>query len=295
MASTPPAGNMGQPAPPSGPYQAPRLREQAKFDYARYGKGSRFGYELLRNFLRVITFPLGRLRTEGLENIPTEGPVLLACNHVHWTDIPFISLRVKRITHYMAKAELFGVPILGWVMTSLGTFPVRRGERDREALKLAENLLKMGEVVTVFPEGHRSKSGVLQIGHPGVALMALHTGVPVVPVGISGTQRVLRLGFRYGLFRPTVTVRYGKPFRLRSVGKRVTRDELARGTEVIMGNMAALLPPEMRGPYAQMPPHITSIPGGDGIPSIEFPEEPTSPPDPLPDAGTGSQSESAAE
>lgn len=272
--------NAGQAPRAPAPYQPPPLRHQPKFVYSRYGKGSRVGYEMLRTFLRLLVFPLGRLRTEGLENIPTEGPVLIASNHNHWTDIPFLSLRPWRITHYMAKAELFRVPILGWVMTKLGTFPVRRGERDRDSLKLAESILSMGEIVVVFPEGHRSEDSILQVGHPGVALIALHTGVPVVPVAIEGTDRVLK-GMRIGPFRPTVTVHYGKPFRLRSVGKRVTRDELARGTEVIMGNIAALLPPERRGPYTQLPPHITSIPGGDGIPSIEFNDEPedTSPPD----------------
>lgn len=275
MASTSSTQGAGTPSdspPPRTDSPAPVKRALARPDYERYGKGSRVGYEMFRTFLKGLVFPLGGLRVEGLENIPKDGPVILACNHVHWTDIPYISLRPWRITHYMAKVELFSVPVLGWIMTSLGTFPVRRGERDRDSLKLAEHLLRIGEVVTVFPEGHRSAEGVLQVGHPGVALMALHTEAPIVPVGISGTQRVLRRGWRYGPFRPTVTVRYGVPFRLRSTGKRVTREELTRGTEVIMGNIAALLPPEMRGHYANMVPHIAPIPGGEGIPSIEFPE-----------------------
>lgn len=214
-----------------------------------YGTASPRGYALTRAFLAAVMPLFGRLRIEGLENIPTHGPVIIAINHVHWSDIPYISLRVRRITHYMAKIELFGVPGLGFIMRSLGSFPVRRGEGDRQALKLAEQLLAEGEALVIFPEGHRSSAGSLGSGHPGIALIALHSQAPIVPAAISGTQRVLRLGLRYGPFAPRVLVRFGTPYVLPREGKRVTRDELMRSTATIMSSIAALLPVEMRGAH----------------------------------------------
>ncbi|MBF6589460.1 MAG: 1-acyl-sn-glycerol-3-phosphate acyltransferase [Ktedonobacterales bacterium] len=233
------------------------------------GKANRIGYELLRAILAVIFFFVAKLRVEGVEQIPLTGPVILAVNHVHSADIPCFSLRIRRVTHYMAKIELFNVPVFGGAMRLMGAFPVRRGERDREALKVAERLLREGEAVVVFPEGHRSSTGALGPGHPGATLIALHTGAPIVPAAITGTQHLFK-GLRYGPFAPVVTVRYGKPFRLVPSGSRVTREDLARGTDLIMYNIAVLLPPELRGKYANARVRITPEPGGDEIPSIEF-------------------------
>lgn len=217
----------------------------------RVGRASPAFYAFVRLVFTILTPLFARLRTEGIENIPREGPVILALNHIAWTDIPLMSLRVPRITHYMAKIELFNVFLLGGVMRKAGAFPVRRGEGDRESLRNAERLLAQGEILVVFPEGHRSRTGRLQAGHPGTAYIALRSGAPVVPVAIFGTQHTLK-GLRYGPFAPRVTVRYGKPVRFEGLDGRRNRETLARAADQIMRGIAAQLPEEYRGPYADL-------------------------------------------
>jgi 1-acyl-sn-glycerol-3-phosphate acyltransferase len=217
----------------------------------RVGQASPAFYGFVRLLFTVLTPLFARLRTEGIENIPREGPVIIALNHIAWTDIPLMSLRVPRITHYMAKIELFNIFLLGGILRLAGSFPVRRGEGDRESIRNAEQLLKQGEALVVFPEGHRSRTGQLQAGHPGTAYLALRSGAPVVPVAIFGTQHTLK-GLRYGPFAPRVTVRYGKPVRFKGLDGKRTRETLARAADQIMRGIAAQLPPEYRGPYADL-------------------------------------------
>ena len=212
------------------------------------GRGSRLVFELTRLFGYLVIPLIAKLQVEGLDNVPRTGPVILAMNHIHWTDIPLAALRVPRVTHYMAKAELFGKPVLGGYVRTLGAFPVRRGEGDREAIRTAERLLGEGEVVAIFPEGHRSDHGPLIPAHPGAGYVALRSGVPIVPVAISGTRQIFK-GLHYGPFRPTATIRYGKPFTLGAGGK-VSKEALGPATDEIMRRIAAMLPPEQRGPYA---------------------------------------------
>jgi 1-acyl-sn-glycerol-3-phosphate acyltransferase len=209
---------------------------------------SSLAYGFTRIVVSLIVRLIARLRIEGIENVPSSGPVILAMNHIHWMDIPLASLRVPRITHYMAKAELFEVPLLGGFIRKVGAFAVRRGEGDREALRTGERLLAEGEILVIFPEGHRSGTGVLLKAHPGTGYLAMRTGAPVVAVAISGTQRIFKK------FRPIVTIRYSRPFIIRPSGDRRTRDNLSQATDQIMYQIAALLPHEARGPYGDTVP-----------------------------------------
>lgn len=231
-----------------GAYVAPVVTapKETRWD----GTAHPFWYPFFRGLAGMI-FPLFfKLRLEGRENIPTTGPVMLASNHVAWIDIPLVAQPLKRFTHYMGKVELFHTPVIGWIIGVCGAFPVRRGEGDRESLRTADRLLKSGEMVAIFPEGHRS-GGALIRGLPGVALIALRADTPIVPVGIINSAAAFQKGHIF-IRRPTLTVRYGKPFMLTKSGARHSKDDLERGIDEIMTHIAQLLPPEYWGPYADL-------------------------------------------
>ena len=152
---------------------------------------------------------LFRWRISGVENVPTGGAII-APNHQSFFDIPLVALVLAlhgRRTHFMAKSELFRNPVFAWIIRGLLAFPVRRGAPDRMAIRYAIERLKQGELVVIFPEGTRSKTGQLKEAEAGLSLIAARAGVPVVPVGIGGT----RLMFSKEQFFPRVTICFGAP------------------------------------------------------------------------------------
>ena len=221
----------------------------AKKPRARYEGG--ITYWVIRIAVMLLQPLIARLRTEGLDNIPAEGPVIIAMNHVAWVDVLLAALRVRRQFYYMAKAELFKIPIIGFVITRSGAFPVRRGESDREALRAAERVLAEGHLLVIFPEGHRTRGGPLLPGQPGAALIALRNNAPIVAVAISGTQRVFK-GFHYGPWAPPVTIRYSEPFYVQAPDGKRGREAVARATDTIMRRIAAMLPEQYRGAYGDL-------------------------------------------
>jgi 1-acyl-sn-glycerol-3-phosphate acyltransferase len=225
----------------------------------REGRASRRVYELVRLVAHALVPIVAHLRVEGLEHVPPHGAAILAPNHISSVDIPLVAYPIPRVTHFMAKAELFHARVLGGFIRLLGAFPVRRGESDREALRVAERLLADGQVVAIFPEGHRSEGCALIEAHTGVALIAMRAEVPVIPVAIWGSEQALH-GWRYLWNRPTVTICYGAPVTLRTDGTRRTSADVKRGTDEIMGRVAAMLPPRYRGIYAHLVASGTSGP-----------------------------------
>lgn len=211
--------------------------------------------------LRALTFvgrifgrSMTRVSIEGaLDDIPREGPLIIAANHASNLDVPIIGAwlipRLGRRIHWLGKKELFDWPIIGWVAANGGVHPVERDAADVEAFRLAQRILNQGHVLFVFPEGTRSPDGGLQGARDGVALLALRTGAPIVPLGISGSHRVWPKGQRLPRPGGRVTVRVGRPFRPADELAANTPRSAAKGltTAMIMGRIADLLPPGQRG------------------------------------------------
>ena len=165
-------------------------------------------YRFARTVIPPVLARLYRLEVRGLEHIPRDGAVVLACNHVSNIDPIFLGMACRRQVHFMAKSELWKFKPLGWMIDGLGSFPVRRGEADREAVRRALDLLDQQAVVGIFPEGTRQPEGRLGQLQTGVALFSLRPGVTTIPVVLRGTNHIVR-NRRPGF--PRVTVAFGPP------------------------------------------------------------------------------------
>jgi 1-acyl-sn-glycerol-3-phosphate acyltransferase len=158
-----------------------------------------------RGTIGVAVRALAPLRVYGSERVPSEGGVVLALNHFHWLDPAAFGAASPRTIYYMAKVEAHRVPGLGQLIRAFGTFSVRRGESDREAVRMMRRIVTDGHALGLFAEGTRQRSGVPGEVKPGAAMVAVQEGVPVVPAAIHGTQ-----DWRIGNFHP-VSVSWGEP------------------------------------------------------------------------------------
>ena len=182
----------------------------------------------------------GRWQVIGRENIPLTGGVLLCGNHISYIDPPTLGAGCPRPVHFMAKLELFHVPILGFLIKRVGAFPVKRGSADRSALRTAIELLQGGEIVGMFPEGTRSLDGKLKAPEPGVGLIALRAKVPVTPVALIDTNQLLRPhSFLFRFSR--VKVIYGKPVTLDDLADQGGREAVEETGRRIMAAIGKLL------------------------------------------------------
>ena len=205
-------------------------------------------YYVGRILLHVLLLLLTHWEVRGRENVPRQGPLLAVSNHLNLADPPVLAIGVGRKAIFMAKEELFRSRLGGYFVRSFGSFPVHRGRLDRAALRQAEKVLADGQVLIMFPEATRSRNAQLQPPFPGSVLIALRSGVPILPIGITGTEEIKGLGWM--LRRPHITVNIGVPFQLSSANGKPTRTELAELSGLMMRRIAELLPREYQGYYA---------------------------------------------
>lgn len=199
-------------------------------------------YEMLRWTVLFIFAIIARVSVRGRYNVPRKGPYIIASNHLSWTDIPLVAAHIPGKVIYMAKEETFHNKV-GWLVRFLGAFPVKRGEADRQSMRAADEQLKNGKVLVIFPEGTRSKTRTLAQGHAGLGMIALRAGVPVIPVAIWGSENALKK------FGARVTIVYGEPIELKPQGTKITREDINNATEQVMQSIATMLPAQYRGVY----------------------------------------------
>jgi 1-acyl-sn-glycerol-3-phosphate acyltransferase len=216
-------------------------------------------YRAARFIVRVVFRAVFmRLEVRGKANVPRSGPLVVCSNHVHNFDPVVVGAAVPRALLYMAKKELFAVPGLRGLIRFFGAFPIDRGAADRAALRYAVNAVGEGFALLMFPEGTRSITGRIERVLPGAAFVALRTGAPVLPVAVTGTQAMpfdkkSAKPEARRTFRPTVRVTIGEPFQI-GAGPDGKRPSMEAATNEMMRHVAALLPPEYRGIYADTPP-----------------------------------------
>lgn len=186
-------------------------------------------YSFARSVVNTVLKPIYRIEVIGKENIPSEGGVLLCANHISNLDPLIVGITTKRPVHFMAKDELFSVPVLGKIVSNVNAFPVKRGMSDREALRKGLAILKEGKVLGLFPEGTRSKTGEMGKGLAGAGFFALRSAAYVVPCAIIGPYKTLN----------KLKVVYGKPIDMDSVRSNKLNAEQA--TDLIMDAIQKLI------------------------------------------------------
>ncbi len=181
-------------------------------------------YAFSRGLVRLVLRAGWRLRVVGAERVPLTGPLIVACNHVSYFDPPALGAAAPRPIRYMAKTELFKLPLLGPVIAALGAYPVDRSRGDVAAIRRSLDVLKTGAALGIFPEGTRNPTGSIA-PQSGVALLAALSGATVLPAYVDGTTDPKRFG--------RITVVFGEPLQLTRTQK-ARREDLAKHTDEIM-------------------------------------------------------------
>lgn len=200
--------------------------------------------------IKAILSTFLKVDSSEVAGIPMEGPLIIATNHINSLDAPvgFSHLHPRPLTAFV-KVETWDNLFMKFLFTAWDGIPIKRGEVDFTAFRLAEEALKQKKIVIVAPEGTRSKHGRLNQGYPGIALLAIRSGAPVLPVVFYGNENIKKLR----LFRRTkVAIKVGTPFIIHLNGRPLDRDSRKQITDEIMYEIARILPEQNRGVYSDM-------------------------------------------
>jgi len=198
-------------------------------------------YNFVLWFLSSLFRLLGGYEVQGVDNIPRTGGALIAGNHISFLDPPAVGSALPRRSYYFAKQQLFQIPIFSLIIRKFYAFPVHREGLDRTAICNAVNLLRAGELVTMFPEGTRSPDGKLQDASRGAAFIANMADVPIIPCALVGTDKVLPRGAWY-LHRGKIAVSFGEMIDVRDYCEPDGHEiDLAAATEALMTSIAKML------------------------------------------------------
>jgi len=206
-------------------------------------------YWAFRSVVKVLLWLLARYEVKGQHNLPPGGPLLLVFNHLAWWDAPVAMAALPWRMRAIALKDLQRVPITGQLLSLSGAIWVDRGRYDRQALRDALAVLEAGEVLGIAPEGRMSLSGALERGKTGPVFLARRADVPIFPVAITGTEKVLSEWRRF--HRPHIGVNIGQVFSLpEREGAGAVKERRQADADFVMERLAELLPPEYRGVYA---------------------------------------------
>jgi len=206
---------------------------------------------LVNATIKRLTRILCRVDDEQVVRIPTQGPLIIISNHINFLEpLVVYTHLLPRPMAFFAKVESWNNKLIGFVFDMWGGIPLKRGSADIGAIRLGLEALENGKILAVAPEGTRSGDGVLGKGHPGVVIMALRSGAPLLPMACYQHEKFWDKITH--LRRTDFRIAVGHPFTLQANGEPVTREMRQQMIDEIMYQMAALLPPSYRGPYANL-------------------------------------------
>ena len=190
---------------------------------------------------------LGRMEVKGRECVPPYGPLIVASNHLSFTDPPLLVASIRRPLHFIGKQELFANPVTRYFMSSFNVSPYNRSGMGVDAVKTFLRMLAEDKAVVIFPEGHRSDDRTLQKGMLGVVYLALKSQAPILPVGLTGTEKIRAWRMPVPLHRLSANI--GQPFSLPVIEGPVSKAVMNSILVMIMERIASLLPAQYRGVY----------------------------------------------
>jgi 1-acyl-sn-glycerol-3-phosphate acyltransferase len=210
-----------------------------------------FPYTIITNSIRSLTRILCDVDDSQLINVPDHGPLIIACNHINFMEVPlmFTHLQPRKVTAF-AKSETWDNPLLGYLFDLWGAIPIQRGQADTKAFRMGLKVLAEGKMLGITPEGTRSGNGQMRRGLPGIVMMAHQSNVPILPMVYYGSEKLRDNISRFK--RTDFYIRVGKVFKLSFPEARVDRETRRKMVDEIMYQLAILLPTEYRGYYSDL-------------------------------------------